>query len=342
MASIITLVRLLLLLLPVPLRKHLWPASHQAEDLAGAGELLHPIFMVPGVSCSDLEARLTEAYQPSIPSCGALKAKGWFGLYENSSDISEHHYHKCFEEQMSLVYDPIRNEYRNLASVETRVPYFGIVKGYHQKNPLGPKWCLTRLIEALEEMGYRDGDTMLGAPYDFRYAAPIPGQTSQFYSHYFKELMELVEATSEKHHKKVIIFGHSLGGMVILEFIRSTPLAWRDKYIKHLILVAPTLSTGFLSSVIYLASGPQGDLLYVPKATALSLRPMWRSFETSIINIPSTKAYGHKPIVITKQRNYSAYDMEDLLTDIGFEHAIEPFRRRVMPKMNYFKAPMVP
>lgn len=296
---------------------------------------------MPGASCSDLEARLTDAYQPSSPSCGALKGKGWFGLWENSSDIPAHHYERCYEEQMSLVYDPVRNDYRNLPGVQTRVPNFGLARGFHEKNPFHPEWCLTRLTGALEEMGYRDGDTMHGAPYDIRYAAPVPGQTSRVYSRYFQELRQLVEAAREKHHKKAIIFGHSLGGMVALEFVRNTPLAWRRKHIKHLILVAPTLSTGFTGPVINVASGPD-KLLYIPTASALSLRSMWRSFESSLVNFPSPKVYGHEPIVITRRRNYSAYDAQDLLAAVGFSDGIQPFRRRMLAKMSYFKAPMVP
>ncbi|BAS79497.1 Os02g0589900 [Oryza sativa Japonica Group] len=70
MASI-PLLRLLLLLLPLPLQEHLWPSHHRPNDAGvGAGEL-HPIFVVPGASCSNLEAWLTDAYQPSVPSCAA-------------------------------------------------------------------------------------------------------------------------------------------------------------------------------------------------------------------------------------------------------------------------------
>lgn len=134
MASIpLVVVQLLLLLLPLPLREHLWSSQHRRNDV-DAGEL-HPIIVLPGVACSDLEARLTEAYRPSAARCGAMKGKGWFPLWKNSSDLSTHRYNECFEEQMSLVYDPVANDYRNFPGVETRVPYFGLVKGYHQKWP---------------------------------------------------------------------------------------------------------------------------------------------------------------------------------------------------------------
>uniref|UniRef100_A0A0E0G1B1 AB hydrolase-1 domain-containing protein n=1 Tax=Oryza nivara TaxID=4536 RepID=A0A0E0G1B1_ORYNI len=341
MASIpLVVVQLLLLLLPLPLREHLWSGQHRRNDV-DAGEL-HPIVVLPGVACSDLEARLTEAYRPSAARCGAMKGKGWFPLWKNSSDLSTHRYNECFLEQMSLVYDPVANDYRNFPGVETRVPYFGLVKGYHQKWPFDKPWCLTPLIRALEEMGYRDGDNMHGAPYDFRHVPPVPGQESQVYSRYYEEFMELVEATSKRHRKKkVIILGHSHGGCVALEFVRNTPLAWRKEYIKHLFLVTPTLSAGLLDPVENLATGPH-NLFYVPDATELSLRPMWRSFETSIANLPSPAVFGRKPIVVTERRNYSAYDMEDLLAAVGFGDGIEPFRRRMVVRMNYLEAPMVP
>lgn len=66
-------------------------------------------------------------------------------------------------------------------------------------------WCLGKLRVALENFGYRDGDTMFGAPYDIRYAPPVPGQTSEVYSRYFKDFMELIELASNKKQKKVTV-----------------------------------------------------------------------------------------------------------------------------------------
>jgi lysophospholipase-3 len=203
------------------------------------------------------------------------------------------------------------------------------------------KQCVDYVRESLERVGYRDGDTLFGGPYDWRYAPPVPGQQSQVYSRYFEQFKLLVEAASKKHHKKVIIFGHSYGGMVVLNFVSNTPLAWRNEYIKHLILVAPVLSVGIVWPVHMAASGIN-TMSYIRGTTELSVRTMFRSFETGITDLPSPKVFGHKPLVITKQRNYSAYDMEDFLATIGFSDGIEPFRRRMVLKMNYFEAPMVP
>jgi alpha-beta hydrolase superfamily lysophospholipase len=111
---------------------------------------------------------------------------------------------------------------------------------------------------------------LFGAPYDWRYAPPVPGQTSQVYSQYFQRFKELVEAASSKHQKKVIIFAHSYGGMVTLEFVRNMPSAWRNRYIKHLILAAPTLSAGFIQQVYNLVSGV-AQSIYVPTTSETSL-----------------------------------------------------------------------
>ncbi|CAD6239591.1 unnamed protein product [Miscanthus lutarioriparius] len=355
MARILQVVApLLLLLLPTGLRELLSPTTtidHQPSEGAangggtttGGGEvLLHPLVLVPGLTCSELEARLTDAYRPSVPRCGAMKGKGWFGLWANCSDLPAHHYVQCFIEQMTLVYDPAANDYRNLPGVETRVRGFGSSRGF-QRNPEHTTWCFEVLRHELEKAGYRDGDTLFAAQYDLRYAPPVPGQSSEVFSRYFRRLTRLIEDASEKNeNKKVILFGHSFGGMVALEFVRSTPMSWRDRYIKHLILVAPVPAEGLVQTLHYFVSG--SDLMYIPTVAQLSLtlRPMWRSFESSIVNIPSPAVFGDRPLVVTARRNYSAYDVEDLLADIGFGAGVEPFTRRAVPKMTSFQAPMVP
>ncbi|CAO2204670.1 unnamed protein product [Urochloa humidicola] len=348
---LLRLLPLLLLLLPPALREHLSPAPainrrpEDDPDHAAAGEVvLHPIVLVPGVSCSELEARLTDAYVPSTPRCGAMKGRGWFGLWANVSDLPAHHYVECFMEQMSLVYDPAAGDYRNLPGVETRVRNFGSTRGF-QRNPERKDWCLEVLRHELERIGYRDGDTLFGAPYDLRHAPPAPGQKSEVFSGYFKQLTRLIEDASRNNHgRKVILFGHSFGGTVALEFLRSTPMAWRDEHIKHLVLAAALPPAGgFMEAVEFFVSG--SGLLYVPTTTPLTLRPMWRSFESSVSNFPSPAVFGRRaPLVITGRRNYTAADMEELLAAVGSGAAAEPFRRRTVPKQqaSRFEAPMVP
>ncbi|KAK1651681.1 hypothetical protein QYE76_069486 [Lolium multiflorum] len=337
---LLRLLPLLLMLLPSPLRDYLSPARH---ELGGHGQLeaRHPIIIFPGFSCSNLEARLTDDYTPSLPHCGALKGKGWFPLSTNPWDLVDHDYIPCFEEQMSLVYDPVLNDYRNRPGVETRVPNFGSAYGFSIKIDGATEYCFIKLNKKLEVLGYRDGDTLFGAPYDIRHAPPLPGQPSEVYSDYFGRVKDLVQHASEKNgNKRVILVGHSFGGMIAQEFVNSTTQEWRNKFIKHMVLIAPTPPTGLTEVVTNLASGP--TVIILPKVTAIALRPMWRTFASSILSMPSPWVFGDKPLIITKHRNYTAYDYSDFLTALGFSNGLMPFMKRVLPKMKRIDAPMVP
>ncbi|KAF7069404.1 hypothetical protein CFC21_075039 [Triticum aestivum] len=338
--ALLRLLPLLLLLLPPPLRHYLSPASG-----GGASQLnvYHPIILLPGFSCSNLEARLTDAYAPSLPRCGALKGKGWFPLWNDTWTIVNHDYLPCFVEQMSLVFDSDLDDYRNLAGVETRVPDFGSAHSVTPKNNAGrDKVCLIKLRDELEALGYRDGDTLFGAPYDLRHAPPPPGQPSQVYSDYFARLMGLVQHASKKNgDKPVILVAHSFGGRVVLDFLNSTPLPWRRRFIKHLFLISPSPPTGYMLAVTNLASG--SSAVQLPTVSSLALRPMWRTFASSFLSMPAPRVFGHRPLVVTKERNYSAYDYPDFLAALGFStDEIVRFVKRVLPTMLRVDAPMVP
>ncbi|ONM20973.1 Lecithin-cholesterol acyltransferase-like 1 [Zea mays] len=310
------LLSLLLLLLPSPLRLR----EHLSGNHPVSANNFHPIFLVAGMSCSDLEARLTEEYRPSVPHCGAMKGKGWFGLWKNSSELLSRDYMQCFEEQMSLVYDPDINEYRNLAGVETRVPNFGSTRAFSYKNPLKSDWCLGKLRAALEDMGYRDGDTMFGAPTTSATRRRPPARRPR-----------CTPATSRSCWSWSRPRARGPGRRPSSSATASA--VW-----------SRSSSSGFLEPVRNFASGT--DIHYVPATTPLATRAMWRSFESAIVNFPSPAVFGRlqAPLVITRERNYSAsaQDMERFLAAVGSGEAAEPFRRRAVPKMSSFAAPMVP
>uniref|UniRef100_M8C700 Group XV phospholipase A2 n=1 Tax=Aegilops tauschii TaxID=37682 RepID=M8C700_AEGTA len=167
----------------------------------------NPIILIPGISCPNLEARLTDAYVTSLPRCNAFKGKGWFSLLNNTLDLVRHDYVSCFEEQMRLIYNPTLKDYQNLPGVETRVPDFGSAHGFTSKNLDASRkgFCMTRVLEELELLGYHDGDNLFGAPYDPRHAPPLPGQPSKVFSNYFARFKDLVERASEKNQDKPVV-----------------------------------------------------------------------------------------------------------------------------------------
>ncbi|KAM0902130.1 hypothetical protein ACQ4PT_019509 [Festuca glaucescens] len=184
---LLRLLHFLLLLLPAPLRDYYFQ-----RPSSGGLDVYHPLILFTGFSCPNLEARLMEAYTPSLSRCGALKGKGWFPICRfNTLDLVEHDYVSCFQEQMTLIYNPVLNDYWNLIGIETGVPNFGSAYGLSEKKMVldHENLCLVSVRKELEAVGYHDGDILFEAPYDIRYAPPSQG--------YVTHVQELVEHASK-------------------------------------------------------------------------------------------------------------------------------------------------
>jgi lysophospholipase-3 len=92
--------------------------------------------LLPGNTCSQLEARLTDAYRPPAPQCGAGKGNGrWFRLWKNSTAMEDPELAPCLSDQLRLVYDPVVRDFRNVPGVETRVLGFGSTRGFLADTP---------------------------------------------------------------------------------------------------------------------------------------------------------------------------------------------------------------
>jgi lysophospholipase-3 len=99
---------------------------------------LHPVVLLPGYSCSQLEARLTDEYKPPTPGCGVPKqGRRWFRLWDNYTALQEDPaLLPCYEDQLRLVYDRAAGDYRNLPGVETRrVLSFGTTRSFFFDDP---------------------------------------------------------------------------------------------------------------------------------------------------------------------------------------------------------------
>jgi lysophospholipase-3 len=96
-----------------------------------------------------------------------------------------------------------------------------------------------KLVEALEREGYRDGETLFGAPYDFRHAPAPAGQANRELSLFRRRLRELVErARRANGGKHVILVSHTQGGYFALDFLRWSPLPWRRRFMKHFVMAS--------------------------------------------------------------------------------------------------------
>ena len=96
-----------------------------------------------------------------------------------------------------------------------------------------------RLVEALERIGYIDGESLFGAPYDLRHAPAAPELPNREFSMFRRSLTALVDHASRSNGgKPVILVSHSQGGLLALEFLNRSPLAWRRRLVKHFFMAS--------------------------------------------------------------------------------------------------------
>ncbi|CAN6234575.1 unnamed protein product [Urochloa humidicola] len=302
---------------------------------------LHPVVLVPGNTCGQLDARLTDEYEPPAPGCGIPKqARGWFRLWENFTALQEDpSLLPCYADQLRLVYDPIAGDYRNLPGVKTRVVSFGTTQSFRSDDPARKNVCMEGLVEALEGVGYIEGYNLFGGPYDFRYAPAAPSLSSEVFSEFSSSFRLLVERASERNgNKPVIIVTHSMGGLFTMVFLDRSPLPWRRRYVKHFVMLCLGVG-GSPLNMWPLAF----ETLSPPSLPGTVLTYGNRSFASMFSLLPSPKVYGDTPLVITRDKNYSADNMAEYLAAVGFsEKQVVLYRTRALPVTLNIRAPLVP
>lgn len=311
-----------------------------------AGSNLHPLVLVPGSGGNQLEARLTDEYKATSLVCNRAypvrkDKQGWFRLWFDLSVLLAP-FTQCFAQRMTLYYDPDMDDYRNAPGVETRVSHFGSTRSLLYLDPHLKHITeyMAPLVKSLEELGYTDSKTLFGAPYDFRYGLASEGHPSRIGSKYLQDLKELVEkASSSNGGKPVILLSHSLGGLFVLQLLNRNLPSWRQKYIKRFIALSAPWG-GAVQEMVAFASGYS---LGVPLVEPLLVRDEQRSSESNLWLMPCPKIFGHKkPLVITPNATYSAYDIAQFLKDIGFSEGVHPYKSRILPLVENLVAPEVP
>lgn len=197
-----------------------------------------------------------------------------------------------------------------------------------------------QLVDSLVEFGYVEGETLFGAPYDFRYGLAAKGHLSRVGSKFLEDLKGLIEnASASNGGKKVILMSHSLGGLFAIQLLNRNPLSWRQKYIKHFVALSAPWG-GTVNEMLTFASG---YTLGIPIVNPLLVRAEQRSSESNLWLLPSPTLFGGtKPLVITKDRNYTAYEISHFLRDIGFPEGVYPYESRILPMIEDTEAPEVP
>ncbi|CAL4913372.1 unnamed protein product [Urochloa decumbens] len=308
---------------------------------SGAGGL-HPVVLVPGYTSNHLEAMLTASYEPPAPACAAAATaadgQGWFPLWPNHPATRDANQVPCFADQMSLVYDAGADDYRNTDGVATRVPHFGSTRSL-----IG--WEL--VVRQLEDLGYLDGDTLLAAPYDFRYAVATPGHPSAVGARYFRDLGRLILSSRLRHGRPAVVVAHSFGCALTYQFLLSRPLPWRRRHVRHVVFLGSALG-GFAPGMNALTAGMNYGLPGLARSAMLRLA---RSQQSALWRLPTPLVFGDMPLAVvsaadagnaTATTTYTARNMSAFLVAIGFGEAVRPYETRVLPMWEALPAPMVP
>ncbi|CAL5047466.1 unnamed protein product [Urochloa decumbens] len=340
---------------------------------------LHPVILLPGYSCSQFDARLTDDYEPPTLGCGVRKqGRGWFQLWENYTALQQTP-RSCRATRTSSGWSSIDRAagvYRNVpgrrhprqcpsappAASDSTIPHESKLKARVHINrscrisrykrlkhlavpcPLRNA-CMEKLVEALEGIGYREGANLFGAPYDFRYTPAPPGVTARSFSDFRSSLTRLIERASERNgDKPVILVTHSFAGFYATEFLNQSPLPWRRRYIKHFVQLS--FGVGGTVLIMQVLASNMGSQPPPPTLLGSVLAFGNRSFASMFSLLPSPKAYGETPLVITQARNYSVENLEEFLAVVGFSDEdpspVALYRTRALPSALNFKAPVVP
>ncbi len=182
----------------------------------------------------------------------------------------------------------------------------------------------------LVSIGYKRGDTVLAAPYDFRFA---PHSQSQYY----QRLTKLIEEMFHMKNKKVALVAHSMGGIVGHYFLKHKSSLWKETYIDSF----TSLNTAWKGASLLLEVYISGFNWGAP-VDCLIIREKQRHHESSALLLPKEGAWGlNDVIIITPKRNYTLADYEQLFKDMDFP--VGEKMRQIYTRPDYeFTHPGVP
>ena len=240
-----------------------------------------PVILLPGLAGSRLQARLGPEYRSPhwychrgsecskwqdvwllltdyvLPSCLNAELRVFTRETNASSEAGRHdqydHHKKKKKKKHHHHHHTKVLEYANAPGVEVRAVDFGGLSGISSLDPYAQSASqyFAPLIAALEKAGWKAGESLFGAPYDFRFAADGL-QASGFH----EAMAGLVErAVDASGGKRAYLLAHSMGGLVGWHFLATRSEAWLEAHVAGFV----TVSTPFGGSPLAPRSSISGD-----------------------------------------------------------------------------------
>lgn len=168
------------------------------------------------------------------------------------------------------------------------------------------------IVEKLYWVGYKDHETLFGAPYDFRLVLDPLYRRSLF-----QKFHELTERAVLKTQKPLVVVTHSLGAVLYKWFLSEMDEAWIEKHIDRLVFVSPPFGGAILSMRAVLC----GDH-YLSYFHALYKDVLQRN-SGIIMCLPNNMAFQKDEVLVHTEREgvytLEAYDVLASHGEEGFE-----------------------
>lgn len=309
-----------------------------------------PIILVPGLAASKLMVALDEDYDYAAgkaAGCGqGNQAPGEFELTWMS--LKEVRNVRCFTEKLGLVFQesdggagpetkPVLARLRDAVlgrgrkkisvaskrGVSVRPHDFGGLDGMTSMlSAFGRSFSVDKmstLVKTFEAKGWRRGETLFGAPYDWRYA---PAENQAVTQTFRDNLTALVERSVQTTGQKAVIVAHSMGGLYVTNFLLRQSEAWKAEYLSAFVTMSAPYG-GSQRVVKSLTVGDNGGFAFVPRSYFLEMQ---RTSTSGLWLLPRPRVWGADTVVLeTPGRNYTADMARDILLDAGMASQSEYF-----------------
>ena len=144
-------------------------------------------------------------------------------------------------------------------------------------------------------------------------------------------MTNLVEETYELNlQNRITLLSHSMGCLYTLWFLNQKSEDWKNKYILQWIPTSGVFG-GAGSGIKQVLSGDI-SMVPIPGITGLTVREEQRSYESSMLLLPTPQVWGKKPLIFTPENSYSATNYEILFQKSNFQYGFERYRSVILSK----------
>lgn len=243
----------------------------------------NPVVLIPGLGGSILDSLYEDDYRPIHADCLRETRNEWSSGVERlwpsladslPGELAEGENDKeCRLDDLAVRFDPETQSFSNAPGLRVRPRGWGCVDGIANlfQFDVGDRILVDPDMssvyqELIDDMvhdhGFVVGQSLFGAPYDFRMVAD-----EHYLQDYFRDLKALIERAYHQTEscasgpKRVFVATHSLGGPVFLYFLNTyVDPAWKQKYLRAFIPVSSPW-TGSPKALRALLSGDSEGML---------------------------------------------------------------------------------